>query len=139
MSFIDLMQDTAWTEADIKARLHAIIRSEISEQAELEINRALQGAALGVYKLTLQDQQAIGRFKAVTDQASAVGVQARADMALLHKALDYEAAYREWLADPELPTPGADPETLALVEQRGRLVEPEPLVEPETIDSEEKI
>jgi hypothetical protein len=123
-SMIDLMQDHVWTDADIKARLHAEIRSEVSEQAELEINRALQGAALGVHKLTPQEMQAIQKFKASTDRVAALGEKARADMALLNAALAYESAYRAWKADAELTEPTAPAEVLDLVELRGRLVEP---------------
>lgn len=106
MSFVDLMASHVWSEADIKARLHAEIRSEISELMETEINRALQGAALGVHKLTPQEMQAVQQFKLATDRVAAMGVQARADMALLHQVLAMEAAARELASlDPQ------DPET----------------------------
>lgn len=126
---IDLLADYVWSEADIKARLHAETRSEISELMETEINRALQGAALGVHKLTPQEMQAIQKFKAATDRVAALGEKARADMALLNAALAYEADYRAWKADaelpePSLPEPTATDDVLELVELRGRLVEP---------------
>ena len=124
---IDLMQDYVWSDADIKARLHAEIRSEISELMETEINRALQGAALGVHKLTPQEMQAIQKFKVSTDRVAALGEKARADMALLNAALAYEAEYRAWQADAELPEPTATDEVLGLVKQRGRIAEPEPI------------
>ena len=121
---IDLLADYVWSEADIKARLHAEIRSEISELMETEINRALQGAALGVHKLTPQEMQAIQKFKAVSDTVAASGVKARADMALLNAAMAYEADYRAWKADAELTEPTATDEVLNLVKLRGRLAEP---------------
>lgn len=121
---IDLLADYVWSEADIKARLHAEIRSEISELMETEINRALQGAALGVHKLTPQEMQAIQKFKVSTDRVAALGEKARADMALLNAAMTYEADYRSWKADAELPEPTATDEVLELVALRGRLVEP---------------
>jgi hypothetical protein len=130
-SMIDLMQDYVWSEADIKARLHAEIRSEISELMETEINRALQGAALGIHKLTPQEMQAIQKFKASTDRVAALGEKARADMALLNAALAYEADYRAWKDGAELTEPTAPAEVLELVEMRGRLLEPvaEPIEE----------
>lgn len=102
-SFIDLMQSYVWSEADIKARLHAEIRSEISEMQETEINRALQGAALGVYRLTPQEMQAVQKFKQVTDRVTALGVQARADMKLLNEVLAAEPSYRRLQLPEVLP------------------------------------
>lgn len=103
MSFIDLMANDVWTEAAIKARLHAEIRSEVSADQEAEINRALQGAGLGVYQLTVADRQLIGRFKGVVDRVTALGVKARADAALLVQVLAVEAAQRR-LAQPVVDT-----------------------------------
>lgn len=92
MSFVDLMKNDVWSEADIKARLHAEIRSEISEFSETEINRALQGAALGLHTLTAAEEAAIAHFKAATDRVAVLGAQARADAALHHEALAVEEA-----------------------------------------------
>lgn len=91
-SFINLMVNDVWTAADIKNRLHAEIRSEISEQAETELNRALQGAIMQMHTLTTAEQQALIGFKAATDRASAMGVAARTDWVLLNKTMAHEAA-----------------------------------------------
>ena len=91
-SFIDLMANDVWTAADIKNRLHAEIRSEISEQAETELNRALQGAIMKMHTLTAGEQQELLKFKAATDRASAIGAEARADWILLSKTFAHEAA-----------------------------------------------
>lgn len=94
MSFIDLMKNDVWSEADIKTRLHAEICSEVSELAETELNRALQGAALGLHTLTLQEREGLAHFKAATDRVAALGLAARADAALLHETMALEGAQR---------------------------------------------
>ena len=138
MSFVDLMANDVWTEAAIKSRLHAEIRAEISAEREQELNRALQGATLGVHALTVAEQQEIARFKAVTDRVTALGAEARADAALLVQVLALEAAKRR-LAQPETEgdtteraaaqavIDAAAPEALEWVERRN----PTPELEPE--------
>lgn len=93
-SFINLMGNDVWSEADIKARLHAEIRSAISAYAETELNRALQGMAMGMHQLTPHEQEQLMLFKAATDRVEILGTAARSDMALLHEALALELAPR---------------------------------------------
>ena len=140
MSFVDLMANDVWTEAAIKSRLHAEIRAEISAEREQELNRALQGAALGVHTFTTSEQQEIARFKAVTDRVTALGAEARADAALLVQVIALEAAKRR-LAQPETDGDTADraaaqavidaatPAALALLALRNPEPEPEPAPE----------
>jgi hypothetical protein len=94
ISFINLMASDVWSEADIKNRLHAEIRSQVSEQAETELSRALQGAALGMHTLTQQEQASLMAFKVATDRVAALGVQARADAALLAEVMVLEVHAR---------------------------------------------
>lgn len=91
-SFIDLMKNDVWSEADIKTRLHAEIRSEISEQSEAELNRALQGKILGMHTMTPGEMALLMAFKMATDRVALLGVQARADMALLAETMALESA-----------------------------------------------
>lgn len=108
-SFINMLGSDVWSEADIKVRLHAEIRSEFSEMTETELNRALQGAALGLHTLTAEEQQTLMGFKAATDRASALGVAARADRSLLADAMSHEAAQARLALAPYLdPAPDAD-------------------------------
>jgi hypothetical protein len=104
MSFVNLMANDVWSETDIKARLHAEIRSEVSELAETELNRALQGAALGLHTLTLQERESLAHFKAATDRVAALGLAARADAVLLHETMALEAAQR-CVGDDETDAP----------------------------------
>lgn len=92
MSFIDMMANDIWSDADITNRTEAMVRSEFSLQAEGIINRKVSGAGLGVYALTVADQAEIGRFAMATQTAAMEGVAAKADMLLLQSALDHEAA-----------------------------------------------
>lgn len=99
-SFIDLMSNDVWGEADIKARLHAEIRSEVSELVETELNRALQGAMLGMHTLTPHEQEGLLHFKTATDRVALLGECARADAALLAQTMALEVAQRR-LAQPQ--------------------------------------
>jgi hypothetical protein len=111
-SFVNLMAGDVWIEADIKARLHAMLRSEFNEQAELELNRTLWAAKYAGYVLTAADTANIGAFKVLTDSVAVTGAQARADMALLHEVLALEVAQArlarpvvELLEEGEPPVP----------------------------------
>lgn len=116
-SFINLMADDVWSEADIVSRTEAIIRGHFSREAEDILNRKVTGALLGQYALTPAEQADLGRYAAMSEQARAEGVAARADMALLAQAMEVEAA---WRAGEPLPEMAA--ELAALVEARGRCV-----------------
>jgi len=91
-SFVNLMANDVWNEADIKSRLHSEIRSVISEQKENEISRAIQGRLLGMHTLTPEESASIALFKQVSDKVALLAVQARADAVLLSKAMDLELA-----------------------------------------------
>lgn len=142
-SFVDLMGNDVWSEADIKARLHAEIRSQISEFAEMELNRALQGKIMGLYVLTAQDQASLMIFKGATDRVTALGTAARADAALLKQVRALEAARRR-LAQTVQPgsddaaqrlaaqatVTAADAATVALALLRVPVVQAAPAVQP---------
>lgn len=106
-SFIDLMANDVWSPTDIKNRLHAEIRSQVTENAETELNRALQGAALGLHKLTPGEMASLQHFKATTDRVEQLGTQARIDAALLAEVLDLEKAQQR-LAVAALKEPVAE-------------------------------
>lgn len=110
MSFIDLMASTVWTEADIVRRTEEIIHGAFSVEAELILNRKVTGAAIGVYQPTPDEQAELGRYAAICEAARQEGNAARADMALLTKVLEVEAAHRVLLlpeVEPVLDENGA--------------------------------
>lgn len=94
MSFIDLLGDVVWSEADITARTEALVHAEFSVQEETILNRKVTGAVLGQWQMTQQEQGDLLRYAAVCLQAKQAGVAARADNALLRQALAVEAALR---------------------------------------------
>lgn len=101
MSFIDLMANDVWSEADIIRRTEAMIRSEFPAEIETILNRKIAGAMIGEYVLTEDEQAEVSRYKIVAQQAQIEGAAARADMALLAEVMAHEAALRR-LAEPDL-------------------------------------
>ena len=124
-SFIDMMADDVWSEADIVRRTETMIRSEFPAEIETILNRKVTAATLGEYELSEQEQTELARYKAVSQAAQTEGVGARADMALLLSVFPFEAAQRRldrtalvvaWdrLQDPEV-APVLDEETGEIV------------------------
>ena len=103
MSFIDMMANDVWSEADILRRTEAMIRSEFSPEFEAAINRKATGAALGAYVLTEADAAEMNRYAAVSAAAKTAGDEARADMALLVEVFSVEAAERRSAQTPTEP------------------------------------
>ncbi|SEJ46812.1 hypothetical protein SAMN05216201_10992 [Pseudomonas linyingensis] len=91
MSCVDLLSNDVWSEADIVRRTEALVRSEVSAEAETILVRKLQGVALGV-PLSAEDEIEVEAFRAVVVAAQEEGVAARADMIKLQAVLDHEAA-----------------------------------------------
>lgn len=100
MSFIDMMADRIWTDAEITNRTEAMVRAVVSVAEELVLNRKLQGAALGQYTLTADDQAQMALLAQAGYAAQQEGIAARRDMSVLREVLAVEAAIRT-LADPE--------------------------------------
>lgn len=92
MSFINLMVNDIWSDADITARTEAMVRSVISLQDELVLNRKIQGANLEQYTLTPEDQVQMALLAQAGFNAQQEGIAARNDMILLLKVLEYEKA-----------------------------------------------
>jgi hypothetical protein len=91
-SFINLMTNDIWSDADITRRTEAMIRSEFSLDAETILNRKVIGISIGTYTPTAEDQAEIARYDQVAKAAQAAGVAARADMALLIQVFPLEDA-----------------------------------------------
>lgn len=94
MSFVDLMADDHWSEADIVRRTEAMIRSEFSAEAETILNRKVSGMVLGIYVPTEAEQAEMGRYQATVEAARVAGNEARADMAILLRVFPLEEAQR---------------------------------------------
>lgn len=91
-SFINLLADDLWSDADIVNRTESLIRSEFSVADEAILNRKLTGMALGQYTLSAAEKADLQRFAMLTASARQTGVQARQDMALLRDTLALEEA-----------------------------------------------
>lgn len=91
-SFIDLMANDRWSDADITNRTEAMLRSQFSAQAEAILNRKVSGAILGQYELTAEELAEMAAFAAASLAARQEGAAARADMALLEQVFALEAA-----------------------------------------------
>lgn len=96
MSFINLMADDVWSEADIVNRTEAMVRSKFSAQEEVILNRKVLGASMN-FTLSPADQAEVGEFQATVLAAQFAGQEARADMALLNAVLAFERGEDEGL------------------------------------------
>ena len=103
MSFVDLMANDDWSEADIANRTEAMLRSQFSVTDEQVLNRKVTGNMLGIYVLDDDDKAQVAAFAAATLAARDAGVQARADMALLRETWGLEAAMRRLAQPPVEP------------------------------------
>lgn len=92
MSFINLFSNEIWSDQDITNRTEAMVRSVVSLQDELVLNRKIQGANLGQYTLTQDDQAQMELLAQAGFNAQQEGINARNDMKLLLKVLEYEKA-----------------------------------------------
>lgn len=108
MSFVDLMADHRWTEADIVARTEAMVREHFSAAAEQILSRKVMGAGMG-FPLATAEMMELQLFQNTVLSAKAAGEAARADMLLLLEALAVERGEADL---------GVGPEVQALVGQR---------------------
>lgn len=94
MSFIDLMSNDIWTEADILRRTESMIRSEFSLESESILNRKATAATLDNYTLSEDEIYELVRYTAVAENARVEYQNAVKDMHLLHEVFKYEEAER---------------------------------------------
>lgn len=92
MSFVDMLANHVWTDAEITNRTEAMVRSVMPLVDELVLNRKVQGAALGQYTLTPEDQADMERLAAAGMAAQQAGIEARYDMLVLREVWLVEEA-----------------------------------------------
>lgn len=92
MSFVNLMANDVWSEADITHRTEALLHGTVSKETELILSRKMIGYSLGLVIPTAQEAADLTVYEAAAYAAQQAGVAARADMALLASVLNYEAA-----------------------------------------------
>lgn len=93
-SFVDLLADDVWTEADIARRAEAMVRSEFAPEVETLLQRKVLGISLGTYQPTAEDAADLARFEQVTRASQMAASTSRADMALLARVFPMEEAQR---------------------------------------------
>jgi hypothetical protein len=108
MSFVNLMASDIWSEADIVRRTEALAHAELTIEEEAILSRKVLSAMLGKWEMSAEDLATQARFVHACTAAHTEGVAARADMALLQSAMDYENGI----------TAEASAEVLALVNLR---------------------
>jgi hypothetical protein len=133
-SFIDLMANDNWSDADIVRRTEAILSSQFPNSQILQ--RKVQGQMLGQYTLTADEQAQLQAYAAASFAAGADADQARADMDLLRRTWAVEAAQTR-LAQPvvdgddqdaaeraaaQAVIDAATPDALALAAQRAQTI-----------------
>lgn len=112
-SFINLLENDVWSEADIINKTEAELHSVCSKTNELILSRKMIGFSLGRMIPTAQEQAELTAYEIAAYQAQQSGIAARADMVRLQAALDYERAH----ARLALPIP-QEGDTAADAEER---------------------
>lgn len=91
-SFINLLANHVWSDADITNRCRATIESQVPTARQDELRTIMLGHLAQMRAATDAEMAEIMLVKQLTIDAADLGRAARADMALLQSALDYEAA-----------------------------------------------
>jgi hypothetical protein len=98
-SFINLMVNDVWSDADITNRTEAMVRQHISVVEETILNRDITGTAFGV-PLSEERMAQVMHLKDILEEARQMGINARSDMALLNRVFVLEAAQIRLARDP---------------------------------------
>lgn len=103
-SFINLLASDLWSEADILARVRAQVEGIVPTARQDELRTIMLGHIAQMRVATPNELGEIMQVGELTEQAAVDAAAARADMALLHGALAYEAALAR-LSQPEITQP----------------------------------
>lgn len=93
-TFINLLGNDIWSDADITNRCRAIIESQVPVVRQDELRTIMLGHIAKLRAGTGAEMAEILLVKSLTEAAADLSRAARADMALLQSALDYESATR---------------------------------------------
>ena len=92
MSFINLLANDIWTDADITRRTESMVHSEFPLEEENILHRKVTGSMGGMYQLTEDEQRSLQRYTQLCEYAKQEGIAARNDMALLLRVFELENA-----------------------------------------------
>lgn len=101
MSFVDLMSNDVWSEADILRRTEAIVRSQFTDEQERILNRKITGMILGKYTLSESEVAELTNFQTIVFLAQQEGLNATTDMDLLLRTFPVESAFHR-LKNPQI-------------------------------------
>lgn len=110
-SFVNLLGNDLWTEADIVNKTEAELHSVVSKDDELILSRKMIGFSLGRVIPTMEEQAQLMAYETAALAAQQSGIAARADMALLRSAMDVEPAIAR-LVLPAITEPVSEEITL---------------------------
>lgn len=106
MSFVDLMADVEWSDADIRNRTETMLEVEFDRRKVDVLRRQLEGAMTGMGPALTTDEQAqLGAYGSRAMELGYLADAARADMALLRQAKAVEGG--TW-GDSPIPQAVAD-------------------------------
>ncbi len=103
MSFINLMANEVWSDADITNRVRSQVESIVPVARQDELRTILLGHIAQMRTATADELTEITLVKTLTEQAAVDAAAARADMALLTGTMAYESALQR------LDQPTVDP------------------------------
>lgn len=101
-SFINMLADNEWSEADIIARSRAVIDSEVSVERQNELRNIMLGHLAGMRVASSNELAEIRRVQVLMEDSAKATAEAIYDMALLRAVKAYESAKRELLLDTTL-------------------------------------
>ena len=93
MSFINMMANDVWSEADILKKTESMIRTYYSEEEETILNRKMTGVITGNYQLTAKEAAEIQDFSVKIMESRQANIEATRDMLLLLRVLDTEKSF----------------------------------------------
>ena len=91
MSFINLLANDSWSDADIISHGRTVIASVVSEPRQRELQTIMLGHLAGMRTATADELAEIALVQQATEQQVIDNAAARADMALLLEVMAFEA------------------------------------------------
>lgn len=120
MSYVNLMENTLWSEADIVARGREIIAGQVPESRQNELRTIMLGHIAQMRAASQEEMAEIGLVQVLTEGVVLSNEAARADMALLAATLAHEVLVQRLAKPEELPFVM----TAEVLDEEGNVLEP---------------
>lgn len=92
MSFVNLMGDVIWSDVDITNKTENMVREHYSDTEREILTRKMVGSIAGLWTLSDEETASLAHFGPVAAIAHQSGIDARADNAMVKKAIEHEKA-----------------------------------------------